>query len=130
MTILINTYDLKQVEMIVIQECINAYPKLDLGEIAKKLNIGRTTLYQKLRNWKPTVKLNYKKFSDRRVGRESECPHTQKQAEKRLEAQKEREFKKKNKEYIKQKAMSRHTAEGCASYNQRLLTRRINSINL
>lgn len=126
-TIELESFDLMAAERTVIIACLNQFRNRDLGEIAKELNIGRTTLYEKINRWPKAERLEYKKWEKRRVGRKSSCPHAKKQyakrrtekqllksssistyKEKRIResssiTQKEREFQKKNKEYLKKK---------------------------
>jgi predicted transcriptional regulator len=110
--ITIETYNLKKIEEIVIKACLAKYPKRDIGEIAKTLNIGRTTLYEKLlKMGLKREKILYKKFSKRRIGRPSKDIHIIKAIAKKFAkeesivdiSKKEKEFQKKNKAYLKKK---------------------------
>lgn len=152
--ITIDTYDLKKIQKIVIKACLAAYPNRDIGEIAMELNIGRTTLYEKLRKWVKSENVNYEKFEKRRLSRPSDDPHKIKvidkivmerheqevtnnttlrerliEEDKQNIKEKEKEFKLKNKAYLKKKLIREESVPYTDGYTSLSLTRNLHSVS-
>lgn len=48
MTIELKTYDLQILELVVIMRCMQDHPNVKVTDLAKILNVGKSTLYRKI----------------------------------------------------------------------------------